>query len=110
MVTNKDDVKVVFESEMTDSRLLKKPLISFKDEGVIIGAYDLHTIEKDMRFVDKPKAHWEWGIVINKGLEPSQFVKRVNLSMWYQSEVVRDKRYDRMVKLLKAEGLTFIVI
>lgn len=102
--------KVVFETEAPGGRILKRTVVSFRDEGIIMSVYDLHTIEKDMRFVEHPKAHWEWGIVINKGLEPSQFVRKTDVAMWYQSEAVRDQRYDKMLSTLATEGLTIVEI
>lgn len=89
---------------------LSKTMLHFKDEGITISAWDLHTIETDMRFVEKPKAHWEFGITINKGLNPSQFINKTDLSMWYLSEEVRDEKMNKMLEILKVEGLNVIEI
>lgn len=89
---------------------LSKTMLHFKDEGITISAWDLHTIETDMRFVEKPKAHWEFGITINKGLNPSQFINKTDLSMWYLSEEVRDDKMNKMLEILKVEGLNVIEI
>ena len=89
---------------------LSKTMLHFKDEGITISAWDLHTIETDMRFVEKPKARWEFGITINKGLNPSQFINKTDLSMWYLSEEVRDDKMTKMLEILKAEGLNVIDI
>lgn len=96
--------------EEEEKKSLSKTVIRFKGENIIISAYDLHTIETDMRFVEKPKAHWEFGIVINKGLNPGQFVNKTDLSMWFQREEVRDKRFEEMVKTLTEEGLNVIEV
>lgn len=93
-----------------EHKRLEKTVISFREEGIVISAYDLHTIEKDIRFVEKPKAHWEWGIAINKGLESGQFVKKADIYMWYNSEEVRDEKYERLLKLLESEGLNIIEV
>ena len=93
-----------------EHKRLKKTVISFQEEGIVISAYDLHTIEKDMRFVEKPKAHWEWGIAINKGLESGQIKKKADIYMWYNSEEVRDEKYERLLKLLESEGLNIIEV
>ena len=85
-------------------------MINFQEEGVIISSWDLHTIEKDMRFVEKPKAHWEFGITINKGLTPNQYITKTDLSMWYNTEEVRDNKWDKLMELLKIEGLNVIEI
>lgn len=104
-----EESKTVIPADDEQKRL-KKTVINFSEEGIVISAYDLHTIEKDTRFVEKPKAHWEWGITINKGLEAGQFVKKADIFMWYNSEEVRDKKYDRLMKILESEGLNIIEV
>lgn len=96
--------------EDDEQKRLKKTMINFQEEGVIISSWDLHTIEKDMRFVEKPKAHWEFGITINKGLTPNQYITKTDLSMWYNTEEVRDNKWDKLIELLKIEGLNVIEI
>lgn len=93
-----------------ERKRLKKTVINFSEEGIVISAYDLHTIEKDMRFVEHPKAHFEFGIIINKGLEPGQFVKKADIAMWYMTEEVRDEKYERLLQLLESEGLSVIQV
>ena len=98
------------DEEDDEQKRLKKTMINFQEEGVIISSWDLHTIEKDMRFVEKPKAHWEFGITINKGLTPNQYITKTDLSMWYNTEEVRDNKWDKLMELLKIEGLNVIEI
>lgn len=98
------------ENSGEEQKRLRKTVINFSDEGIVISAYDLHTIEKDMRFVEKPKAHWEFGISINKGLEPGQFVRKVDISIWYLTEEVRDEKWDKLMTILESEGLSVINI
>lgn len=93
-----------------ERKRLKKTVINFREEGIVISAYDLHTIEKDMRFVEHPKAHFEFGIIINKGLEPGQFVKKADIGLWYMTEEVRDEKYKRLLQLLESEGLSIIQV
>ena len=93
-----------------EQKRLKKTVIHFSDDGIVISAYDLHTIEKDMRFVEKPTAHWEFGITINKGLEQSQFVKKSDVSMWYSTEELRDEKWKKLMTILESEGLSVINI
>ena len=93
-----------------EPKRLKKTMINFQEEGIVISAYDLTSIEKDMRFVETPKPHFEFGITINKGLTPSQFISKTDLSMWYMKEEVRDKKWKHLIDLLEIEGLKVIVI
>lgn len=107
---DEEDDNTTDESEDEEQKRLKKTMISFNEEGIVISAYDLNCIEKDMRFVDKPTAHWEFGITINKGLNPGQFINKTDLSMWYMKEEVRDRKWDRLMELLKLEGLNVIEV
>lgn len=93
-----------------EKKRLSKTVLHFKDFGVTISAYDLHTIEPDMRFVEKPKAHWEFGITINKGLTPGQFITKTDISFWFMTEEARDEKMERLLELLKAEGLNVIEV
>lgn len=93
-----------------NDKILTKIVIHFQDEGIVISAWDLHTIEKDIQFVEKPKAHWEFGITINKGLTPNQYITKTDLSMWYITEKVRDEKWDKLMNSLKIEGLSVIEI
>ena len=105
-----DDDDFGEEPEEDEPKRLKKTMINFGEEGIVISAYDLNCIEKDMRFVEKPKAHWEFGITINKGLTPNQYITKTDLSMWYNTEEVRDNKWDKLMELLKIEGLNVIEI
>lgn len=107
---DEEDDNTTDESEDEEQKRLKKTMISFNEEGIVISAYDLHSIEKDMRFVEKPNAHWEFGITINKGLTPGQFINKIDLSMWYMKEEVRDEKWEKLMELLKIEGLNVIEI
>ena len=98
------------EESGEEQKRLKKTVIHFSDDGIVISAYDLHTIEKDMRFVEKPTAHWEFGITINKGLEPGQFVRKTDISLWYSTEELRDEKWEKMMTILESEGLSVINI
>lgn len=93
-----------------EKKRLSKTMIIFKEEGLMISSWDLHTMEKDTRFVEKPKAHWEYGIAINKGLNTSQFVNKTDIFFWYQKEEVRDEKFEKILEILKVEGLNVIEI
>lgn len=106
-----DDTSSDFsESDDDEKKRLSKTMINFKEEGIMISSWDLHTIEKDIRFVEKPKAHWEYGIAINKGLNPSQFINKTDIFFWYQKEDVRDEKFEKILEILKIEGLNVIEI
>lgn len=105
-----DDTNDFNDSEDGERKRLSKIVLHFKDEGIVISAWDFHTMETDIRFVEKPKAHWEYGITINKGLNPSQFINKTDLSMWYSTEELRDEKMAYFIEILRGEGLNVIDI
>ncbi len=98
------------EQEKQEEQLLFKTMIHFTDEGIVISAADLQSVEKDMRFVEFPNPHFEYGIIINRGIEQRQYVKRPDVELWYVKEKVRDQHFDNMLDTLKQEGIKVINI
>jgi len=88
----------------------KKTYIQFGDSGKVIGAYDISTIDKDIKFFEKPEAHWEFGIIINRGLVPTAFHPNVDVDIWYLTEEYRDKRYKELIEEMEDAGFSFIKV
>lgn len=87
-----------------------KPMLRLK-EGLTMSLFEISSIEKDMRFAESKwggGCRWEYGIVINKGIEKTQRYPRTDLSFWYLTEEVRDKRYDEILTALSEVGVEFI--
>lgn len=89
---------------------LSKTILHFKSEGITMTAWDLSTIEPEMRFVESPRPHWEYGIVINKGLMPGQFIQKTDLYIWYRNEEMRDRKMKHLLEVLKENGMNIIEI
>lgn len=91
-----------------------KSMISFPEEGINISLFGIETIEKDFRIKESnyggENVTVQYGIVINKGMEPSMRYPRVNIDVWFDSEEVRDQRYDNMMAKLKQAGFKFIEV
>ena len=89
-----------------------KSMISFPQEGINISLFGIETIEKDFRIKESnyggENVTVQYGIVINKDMEPSMRYPRVNVDVWFDSEEVRDQRYENMLTKLKKEGFKFI--
>lgn len=89
-----------------------KSMISFPQEGINISLFGIETIEKDFRIKESnyggENVTVQYGIVINKGMEPSMRYPRVNVDVWFDSEEVRDQRYENMLTKLKQAGFKFI--
>ena len=96
--------------EEEEKRLLSKVMINFEDEGITMTAWELSSLEKDMRFVEKPKAHWEFGIAINRGLTAGQFINKTDVYLWYNSEEVRDAHYQNILRTLEENGIRVISV
>lgn len=89
---------------------LSKTILHFKSEGITMTAWDLSTIEPEMRFVESPRPHWEYGIVINKGLTPGKFIQKTDLYIWYRNEEMRDRKMKHLLEVLKENGMNIIEI
>lgn len=91
-----------------------KSMISFPEEGINISLFGIETIEKDFRIKESnyggENVTVQYGIVINKGMEPSMRYPRVNIDVWFDSEEVRDQRYHNMIAKLKQAGFKFIEV
>ena len=89
-----------------------KSMICFPQEGINISLFGIETIEKDFRIKESnyggENVTVQYGIVINKGMEPSMRYPRVNVDVWFDSEEVRDQRYENMLTKLKQAGFKFI--
>lgn len=101
-------VKKKSDDDDDKEKNIVKTVIHFEDFGLIISIWDLATITKDMRFVEKPKAHWQYGITINKDMEVSMRYPVVDKSLWFEDEYTRDMRYDKIVKTLDELGFKVI--
>jgi hypothetical protein len=92
----------------SDEKQVVKTVVHFEDFGLVISIWDLASITKDIRFVEKPKAHWQYGITINKDMEVSMRYPIVDKSLWFEDEYTRDKRYDNIMKKLDELGFKVI--
>lgn len=92
----------------SEEKQVIKTVIHFENFGLVISIWDLATITKDMRFVEKPKAHWQYGITINKDMEVSMRYPVVDKSLWFEDEYTRDKCYDNIMKKLDELGFKVI--
>lgn len=106
---DKDDDEDDEKDEEEEVRY-SKSMIHLEDFGIAMSLFGIESIEKDIKFVDKPKAHWEYGIIINKGMEMSMRFPRTDVAVWFFKEEVRDKRWDNIIEILKQNGTNVIDI
>lgn len=75
----------------------KKPVFHFRDAGIVVPVWAVMTLEKSIQWVEKPRTHPIYGIVINRGLDPTPQCPIGEKSMWYEKEEVRDRAFDAML-------------
>lgn len=79
-----------------------------KLDSLFLSLSGIESIEKDIRFIEKPKAHWEYGITVNKNITPTAFIPKVDISVWYITPETRDEELEKLLDKLKKEGINFI--
>lgn len=92
-----------------DEKVFRR-MIRLKDFDAIIPLFGIESIEKKNRFIEKPTARWQFGIVINGGIETSMRCPKVDICAWYETEELRDKRYEELIIQLGELGIKVITI
>lgn len=100
------DVPVNTPDTPKDDKRIRKTVLYFRDRGIVMPVSALQTMGKDMRFIEAPHAHWEFGIIINAGLLPPSG----ETALWYSDEMTRDTRWDEILDTLKKEGLNIVTL
>lgn len=101
------------DSDDEEERYLRS-MISFPEEGINMSLFGIETIEKVFNVKESnyggENVSVQYGIAINKGMEPSMRYPRVDINIWFDSEEVRDQRYNNMLAKLKKAGFRFIEV
>lgn len=104
-------VKSRDDEDSDDEDQVKKFVVHFPDFGITISLFGIESIDKDMRFVENQcHPRWQYGITINKGIEPSMRFPVVDKSIWFEKEEVRDKRYNDIINTLAELGFKVISV
>ena len=88
----------------------KKPVFYFKEIGLVIPIWGVLTLEKSIDWSSVPQTHAVYGIVINRGMEPSQSCPVGEKAMWYEKEEVRDQRYEEMISMMNETNFKVITL
>lgn len=96
---NDSETRNEASDEDEDERPLKM-MLRLDDFDTTISLFGIECIEKKMRFVEKPSAHFQYGIIINGGMEPSMRYPKTNIEAWYERMEKRDERYDYLLEIL----------
>lgn len=98
---SKDESRAKTESDEEDEEARPlKMMLKLNDFDTTISLFGIECIEKKMRFVEKPSAHFQYGIIINGGMEPSMRYPKTNIEAWYERMEKRDERYDYLLEIL----------
>ena len=121
-MSNQEDKKKQTESEYDDDVLAmlgldgpakakpKKPVFYFKEIGLVIPIWAVITLEKSIDWSRVPKTHAVYGIVINKGTEPSPSCPVGEKAMWSEKEELRNQRYEEMIRMMNETNFKVITL
>lgn len=117
MAEEKKDVKKEYDDEALQLLGLdgekpkpKKPVFYFQEIGLVMPIWGLLTLEKEMRWEEKPKQHPVYCIVINRGMEPSQNCPIGEKCITYEKENIRDKSYGEIVNAMESTAFKVIIV
>lgn len=99
------------ETEDNDETVVRT-MLHIPELGFSISLFGIETIDKTFRVYESINGTGDvkpqYGIVINRDMEKSIRYPRTNVEFWFDSEEVRDKRYDKLFKRLQDAGYKFI--
>ena len=105
-----DDVLAMLGLDGAGKAKPKKPVFYFKEIGLVIPIWAVITLEKSIDWSRVPKTHAVYGIVINKGMEPSPSCPVGEKAMWYEKEELRNQRYEEMVRMMNETNFKVITL
>lgn len=103
-----DDKPMVSRSSDDDDDKKFRTMIRLEDFDTTISIWAIESIEKKSRFMETPRPRWQFGIVINAGIEPSMRFPKVDIGAWYEKEELRDQRYDELLAKLETYGFQIL--
>lgn len=112
-----DDYMDSMDSEVDeeDEKSYFKTLIEFPEIGISINPSFIQSVEKsfklsesDYNFEGEPKCFF--GIVINKGITQGVNSPKGDFEIWFESEEIRDQRYQKLMTKLDEIGIKIVQI
>ena len=103
-----EDHTMVSRSSDDDDERKIRTMIRLEDFDVTLSIWAIESIEKKSRFVETPRPRWQFGIVINAGIEPSMRFPKVDIGAWYEKEEWRDERYNELLAKLETYGFKIL--
>lgn len=103
-----EDKPMVDRSSDDDDGKIVRTMIRLEDFDATLSIWSIESIEKKSRFMETPRPRWQFGIVINSGIEPSIRFPKVNIGAWYEKEELRDRKYDELLARLETYGFKIL--
>lgn len=85
-----------------------RTVIRLEDFNTTLSIWSIESIEKRERFMEHPTARWQFGIVINAGIDSSIRFPKTDIAAWYEKQEVRDMKYDELLSKLEEFGFKVI--
>ena len=102
------DNPMVSRSSDDDDEKKIRTMIRLEDFDITLSIWAIESIEKKSRFMETPRPRWQFGIVINAGIEPSMRFPKVDVGAWYEKESLRDQKYDELLARLETYGFKIL--
>lgn len=84
------------------------------DNEFIIPVKEIVSVEKTQRIkqsdYNADDIVVQYGLIINKDIKQDTYHPRVNIEFWYNTEDLRDQRFNSMIDVLKDDNFKFINI
>lgn len=84
------------------------------DENFFMPIKQIVSVEKSQRVKqcewDADNISVQFGMIINKDIRQDAYHPKVNVEFWYNTEELRDQRFNRMIEVLKETKFKFINI
>lgn len=88
----------------------KRPMFYFSEAGLVVPPWAIITIELQIKWEDKPKVRPVYGIVMNRGLEPSQSCPIGERSIWYEREEQQKRAFNQIIETMDDEMFKVITL
>ena len=102
------DSPIVSRSSDDEDEKKIRTMIRLDDFDATLSIWAIESIEKKSRFVETPRPRWQFGIVINAGIEPSMRFPKVDIGAWYEKEKLRDEKYNELLARLETYGFKIL--
>lgn len=97
-----------FDDTLDDDEKKIRTMIRLEDFDITLSIWAIESIEKKSRFMETPRPRWQFGIVINAGIELSMRFPKVDIGAWYEKEELRDQKYDELLARLETYGFKIL--